>query len=113
MLMDRPQYLKTTDSIRLYENDWYEWLWRTDIDLNQKVLVPLSALYLLTSFYYSCTQEKEEEVEGSSWGEIDMVAQTMKCIGYFLMGVFVWTALEYKTHRFDLHDKSSIQDNMS
>ena len=29
------------------------------------------------------------------------------------MGVFVWTALEYKTHRFDLHDQSSIQDNMS
>jgi hypothetical protein len=113
MLMDRPTYLKTSDSIRLYESDWYEWLFRTDIDTNQKVLVPLSALYFLTSFYYSCIHEKELEVDGNSTGEIDMVAQTMKCIGYFIMGGFVWTALEYKTHRFDLHDPDSIQDNMS
>lgn len=34
MLIDRPQYLETSDSIVLYENKWADWWVRSDITTN-------------------------------------------------------------------------------
>ena len=52
MLMDRPMYLDTTDTLIVYENEWWDWLSSPSIDTNQKVVVPTSMLFFLMSIYY-------------------------------------------------------------
>ena len=52
MLMDRPVYLETTDSIKLYEGEWHDWFHRSDIDLNQKVVIPLAFIFFAIGLYF-------------------------------------------------------------
>jgi hypothetical protein len=62
MLMDRPTYLPTTDHIRLYESDWDDWMVRSDLDLNQKVILPLSFGLFALGLYLKNLQDKEGSV---------------------------------------------------
>ena len=95
MLMDRPMYLDTTDTLIVYENEWWDWLNSPSIDTNQKVVVPASMLFFLMSIYYQIEEGKEVPV-------LDLVLKTFQ---HFMCGVLFWTFLEYKAHRFELHNE--------
>lgn len=103
LLVDRPQYLETTDSIILYENPWKDWWVRSDISLNQRVLIPLC----LATFAYSIWLRNQENKDGS------LLDDVLYCFGVYMLGAIGWTMLEYKEHRFTLHNFDSIPDNFT
>jgi hypothetical protein len=103
MLMDRPVYLETTDSIKLYEGEWHDWFHRSDIDLNQKVVIPLAFIFFAIGLYF----KNQEDKDGS------VLDQTLFCFRYFLLGFVIWTAVEYQQHRFELHNEHTIPDQIT
>ena len=100
LLVDRPQYMETTDSIILYENPWMDWWVRSDISLNQKVLLPVYS----AMFAYSVWLKHQENKEGS------LVDDVLYCFGIYIIGCIAWTMMEYKEHRFTLHNFESIPE---
>ena len=107
MLMERPINLKTPDTIIMYNNPWKEWIWRTDIHTNQVTMVFVSTLL----FFVSIRQKYMEEIAKDP-AVIDVVAYALQFLAFFMIGVVSWTVLEYKTHRFELHDHDAITDYM-
>jgi hypothetical protein len=100
MLMDRPTYCPTTDHIRLYEGDWHDWMHRSDLDVNQKVILPLSTAFFATGLYLKNLEDKEGSI----------LDHTLFCFSYFILGCVIWTAVEYQQHRFELHNEHTIPD---
>ena len=100
MLMDRPQYLDSADSLKVYENDWVDWFHQPCLDTNQKVMVPASMICFALCVYFQSQADKDAQM-------LDMVLNSFQ---YFIFGVLFWTFLEYKTHRFDLHNEHTIPD---
>ena len=91
MLMDRPTYLETTDSIIVFEDPNEDYWAKTDINLNQMIMIPFSLILLSLSFYLG----------------------GFFCLFYFILGCLVWTAIEYKEHRFSLHNEETIPEKFT
>ena len=60
----------------------------------------------------SCRKRMEEEIAKDP-AVIDVVAHALQFLAFFIIGVVTWTVLEYKTHRFELHDHDAITDYMA
>lgn len=103
-----PYIFKSGKEVKLFDNQIMEWLFKNDIRTSQMVLIPLSFVYFCLSIRQLLLEE-----EAMGFDAIDVVAHSLKFLFYFLIGVVFWTALEYKTHRFDLHDHDSIKDFMT
>jgi 4-hydroxysphinganine ceramide fatty acyl 2-hydroxylase len=101
LLVDRPQYLETTDSIILYENEWEDWWVRSDITLNQRVMIPISIGCFAAALWLNHDKEAS------------MLDNIIHCVGIFILGAMAWTGLEYKEHRFTLHNFDSIPEKFN
>ena len=51
---------------------------------------------------------KHHEVQGSS-----LLDDIIHCLCIFMVGVFVWTVLEYKEHRFTLHNFDTLPEKFT
>ena len=80
-----------------------DWFVRSDITLNQRVLIPLA----LATFAFALWTKHSENKDGSLLDDI------MYCVCIFMLGVVGWTMMEYKEHRFTLHNFHTIPENFT
>jgi hypothetical protein len=96
MMIERPLYLESTDSLTLYDDPNKDWWYRSDIGLNQMVLIPTGLALMAAAFYLSDIKPLYERL-----------FYVAKC---FCFGLIYWTFIEYFEHRFKMHNFNKIPE---
>jgi hypothetical protein len=76
---------------------------RSNITLNQRVLIPIGLAMFALSLW-----TKHQEMKESS-----LLDDIIHCLCFFLFGCFFWTMLEYKEHRFTLHNFDTLPEKFT
>ena len=90
----RPRYIEDKDGIIMYEDPEFDQAIKTNFSLNLMIACPVVAIYL--AYGYSCCES------------IIQFAFDI-AVYYFLIGiVIIWTFIEYKKHRYELHAETYL-----
>jgi hypothetical protein len=90
----RPRYLEDKDGIFLYEDPEYDEAAKTNYPVNLMIACPLVFAYL--AYGYSCCESIYQFA-------FDLTFY------YLLLGiVLIWTFIEYKKHRYELHAETYL-----
>jgi hypothetical protein len=76
---------------------------KSDITTNQRVMIPISLGMFALSLW-----TKHHEVNS-----INLLDDIIDCMLFFLLGVAIWTILEYKEHRFSLHNFDNLPEKFT
>ena len=93
MLMNRPSYLETTDSLQIYEDHDYDQRMKSNINHNQIVFPLVSLVMFAIAMHYKASEKTT------------LFEDLVYCSWYFVLGALYFFFVEYYQHRWVLHNE--------